>query len=75
MKHQKRLGIHFHFTHEGTSTVRASKFQNFTTQFETIKMLDSESFDEFYARLSNIVNSSFNVGEKIPDNRKILRFF
>ncbi|XP_072993626.1 uncharacterized protein [Typha latifolia] len=35
-----------------------------------------KTFDEFYAKLSDIVNSSFNLGEKIPENsivRKILR--
>jgi len=39
-------------------------------------MLESESFDEFYARLSNIFNTSINLGEKIEDSRvvkKILR--
>lgn len=39
-------------------------------------MKDHEKFDEFYAQ--NIVNSSFNLGEKIADNkivRKILRSF
>ena len=63
-------------THEGTSVVKASKLQNLTTQFETIKMDEKETFDKFYARLSDIVNSSFNLGEKIPDDRvvkKILR--
>ncbi|GMP54403.1 hypothetical protein CsSME_00019594 [Camellia sinensis var. sinensis] len=38
--------------------------------------LDSETFDELYAKLSDIVNSSFNLGEKIPESkivRKILR--
>ena len=63
-------------THEGTSVFKASKLQNLTTQFETIKMNEKETFDEFYARLSDIVNSSFNLGEKIPDDhvvKKILR--
>ena len=63
-------------THEGTSVVKAPKFQNLATQFETIKMNEKETFDEFYARLSDIVNSYFNLGENIPDNRvvkKILR--
>ena len=39
-------------------------------------MKDSETFDEFYAKLSDIVNSSFNLGEKIPESKvvgKILR--
>ena len=41
-------------THEGTSVVKASKLQNLTTQFETIKMNDNETFDEFHARLSDM---------------------
>ena len=39
-------------------------------------MKDSETFDEFYAKLSDIVNSSFNLSEKIPESKvvgKILR--
>ena len=39
-------------------------------------MKNSETFDEFYAKLSDIVNSSFNLGEKIPESKvvgKILR--
>ena len=37
----------------------------------------SESFDEFYAKLKDIVNSTFNLGETIPEPkivRKVLRF-
>ena len=39
-------------------------------------MDEEEAFDEFYAKLKNIVNSTFNLGEKIPKPkivRKILR--
>ena len=39
-------------------------------------MDDDESFDEFYAKLKDIVNSAFNLGEHIPEPkivRKILR--
>ena len=40
-------------------------------------MSDDESFDEFYAKLNDIVNSAYNLGE-IYDQpkivRKILRF-
>ena len=39
-------------------------------------MKDSEIFDEFYAKLSDIVNSSFNLSEKILESKivgKILR--
>ena len=35
-------------------------------------MSDDESFDEFYAKLNDIVNSFFNLGE-IYDQPKIVR--
>ena len=40
-------------------------------------MEDDESFDEFYAKLKDIVNSAFNLGETILEPkivRKLLRF-
>ena len=39
-------------------------------------MEEDESFDEFYAKLKDIVNSAFNLGETIPELkivRKVLR--
>ena len=39
-------------------------------------MEEDESFDEFYAKLKNIINSAFNFGETIPELkivRKMLR--
>ena len=39
-------------------------------------MEEDESFDEFYAKLKDIVNSTFNFGETIPEPkivRKVLR--
>ena len=39
-------------------------------------MEENESFDEFYAKLKDIVNSAFNLGETIPEPkivRKVLR--
>ena len=39
-------------------------------------MEEDESFDEFYAKLKDIVNSFFNLGETIPEPkivRKVLR--
>ena len=40
-------------------------------------MKEDEQFDEFYAKLKDIVNSAFNLGETIPESkivRKVLRF-
>ena len=63
-------------TYEGTKAVNDLKFQRLTTSFEKIKMEEDESFDEFYAKLKNIVNSAFNLKETIPEPkivRKVLR--
>ena len=59
-------------TYEGTKAVKDSKLQRLTTSFEEIKMEEDELFDEFYAKLKDIVNSAFNLGETIPEP-KILR--
>ena len=58
--------------HEGTKTVKINKLQQLTTRFESIMMSEDESFDEFYARLNDIVNSAYNLGE-IYDQPKIFR--
>ena len=63
-------------TYEGTKVVKDSKLQRFTTSFEEIKMEKDESFDEFYAKLKDIVNSAFNLGKTIPEPkivRKVLK--
>ena len=63
-------------TYKGTKAIKDSKLQRLTTSFEEIKMEEDESFDEFYAKLKDIVNSAFNLGETIPKPkivRKVLR--
>ena len=44
-------------TYEGTKAVKDSKLQRLITSFEEIKTEDDESFNEFYAKLKDIVNS------------------
>ena len=46
--------------------------QQLTSKFESIRMFDDESFDEFYAKLNDIVNSAYNLGE-IYDQPKIVK--
>ena len=46
--------------------------QQLTSKFESIRMSDDESFDEFYVKLNDIVNSAYNLGE-IYDQPKIVR--
>ncbi|XP_022867210.1 uncharacterized protein LOC111386939 [Olea europaea var. sylvestris] len=38
-------------------------------------MKDDEMFDEFYAKLNDIVNSSFNLGEKILESKIVRKVF
>ena len=64
-------------TYEGTKVVKTMKLQRLTSSFEEIRMEEDETFDAFYAKLKDIVNSAFNVGEFIAESkivRKILRF-
>ena len=58
--------------HKGIKAIQINKLQQLTTRFESIKMSDDESFDEFYAKLNDIVNSAYNFGE-IYDQPKIVR--
>ena len=54
--------------------LRLSRIQN--SSFKEIKMEEDETFDELYAKLKDIVNSTFNLGEQIPEPkivRKVLR--
>ena len=63
-------------TYKGTKAVKDSKFQRLTTSFEEIKMEEDESFDKFYAKLKDIVNSAFNLEEIILEPkivRKVLK--
>ena len=63
-------------TYEGAKAIKDSKLQRLTTSFEEIKMKEDKSFDEFYTKLKDIVKSTFNLGEHIPEPkivRKVLR--
>ena len=60
----------------GTKAIKDSKLRRLTTSFEEIKMEEDKSFHEFYAKLKDIVNLAFNLGETIPEPkivRKVLR--
>ena len=58
--------------HEGTKAVKINKLQQLTSRFESIRMSNNESFDEFYAKLNDIVNSAYNLSE-IYDQPKIVK--
>ena len=58
--------------YKGIKAIKDSNLQRLTSSFEEITMEEDESFDEFYAKLKDIVNSAFNLRETIPEP-KIVR--
>ena len=58
-------------TYKGTKAVKDSKLQWLTMSFEEIKMEEDELFNKFYAKLKDIVNSAFNLGETIPEPKVV----
>ena len=48
--------------HKGKKAVKINKLQQLTSKFESIRLFDDESFDEFYTKLNDIVNSAYNLG-------------
>ena len=51
-------------TYEGTKVIKTMKPQRLISSFEEIRMEEDEAFDEFYAKLKDIVNSTFNLGDR-----------
>jgi hypothetical protein len=63
-------------THAGTQFVKNSKLQILNSMFEKIRMEEDETFDDFYAKLNDLVNATFNLGHRIPESiivRKVMR--
>ena len=58
--------------HEGSKAIKINKLSQLTSRFESIRMSDDENFDEFYAKLKDIVNSAFNLSE-VYDQSKVVR--
>jgi len=62
--------------HEGTSTVKSSRIQLLTTKFESLKMKEGETIQDYYMNVLDIAKSFDSFGEKLSDEklvRKILR--
>jgi hypothetical protein len=63
-------------TYEGTKLVKSAKLQMLISRFEEIKMLEEETFGEFYSKMSDLGNSMVSLGKPILNVkliRKILR--
>ena len=55
LKLLKKYGPSFRQPMRGTKVVKDSKLQRLITSFEEIKMEEDELFDEFYAKLKDIL--------------------
>ena len=51
------------------------KLQSLTSSFKEIRMEKDETFDEFYAKLEDIVNSTFNLEEFIAKFKIVRKIF
>jgi len=63
-------------TYEGTKLIKSAKLQMLVSKFEDIKMLEDETFGEFYSKMSDLRNSMVSLGKPISDVKliqKILR--
>jgi hypothetical protein len=56
-------------TYEGTKLVKSIKLQMLVSEFERIRMLENETFNEFYDRISDLRNSMINLGKKVLDKK------
>jgi len=64
-------------TYEDTKLVKSAKLQILISKFEETKMLEEETFGEFYSKMSDLRNSMASLGKPISDVKliqKILRF-
>jgi hypothetical protein len=65
-------------TYEGIKLVKSAKFQMLISSFEEIKMLEDETFGEFYTKMSDMRNSMVSIGKSVSDVKliqKIIRSF
>jgi hypothetical protein len=63
-------------TYKGTKLVKSAKLQMLIFKFEEIKMLEEETFEEFYSKMSDLRNSMVSLGKPVSDVkliRKILK--
>jgi hypothetical protein len=60
-------------TYEGTKLVKSAKLQMLTSRFEEIKMLEEETFREFYSKMSDLRNSMVSLGKPVSDVKLICK--
>jgi hypothetical protein len=76
VKPLKKNGKILETTYEGRKLVKSVKFQMLISRFKEIKMLEDETFGEFYTKMNDLRNSMVSLGKTVMDVkliRKILR--
>ncbi|KAL5773496.1 hypothetical protein ACOSP7_013085 [Xanthoceras sorbifolium] len=61
-----------HIRQEGTTAVKRSKLQMLTSQFESLQMEENKTFAEFEAKLTDITNKRYMLGE-VYSSSKIVK--
>jgi hypothetical protein len=61
-------------TYEGLKLVKSAKLQMLISKFEEIKMLEEETFGEFYSKISDLRNSMVSLWKPISDLKLIRKF-
>ncbi|KAL0292318.1 UNVERIFIED_CONTAM: hypothetical protein Sangu_3255400 [Sesamum angustifolium] len=57
--------------YQGSAKVRIIKLQTLRRDFENMKMKDSETIDEYYTKVRELVNQLKAYGEDIPEKRVV----
>ncbi|XP_076904526.1 uncharacterized protein LOC143560001 [Bidens hawaiensis] len=60
--------------HLGADRVREARLQTLTTEFDNLKMRDSESIDDFARKLSSLASKSVALGEEIEETKMVKKF-
>jgi len=63
-------------TYEGTKLIKFAKLQILISRFEEIKMLEDETFGEFFSKMSDLRNQMVSLGKTVSNVKlicKILR--
>ncbi|KAH6755901.1 hypothetical protein C2S53_007158 [Perilla frutescens var. hirtella] len=58
-------------TFEGTNSVRTSRMQLLTTRFENLRMDEAEKLADFNAKICDITNESFVLGDAISEEKLV----
>nr|KJB44735.1 hypothetical protein B456_007G269000 [Gossypium raimondii] len=62
-------------SHEGTNTMKQLKLQILTTKFKTYRILGNETISDFYARMCDMSNQSFDLENEYLNSKLVRKVF